>query len=372
MKGPRVRFLNVQPYGGNFLISDPYGISREIVVTPQMLFLMSLMDGSRDGREIRAEFLRRTGTILGEEEYKELVSFLREGGYLYNEEFLNRLESKRRELLESGRKVPFHAGSAYPAEREELERFISESIQGDGADTPVGLIVPHMDLRVAISTYGKVYGSVGWEPETVVVMGVSHYLHESHFSVCPLDYETPLGTVEVDREVVNRLRDLFSHDIFRDILAYEREHSVEFQMIFVKHLFPTAKAVPLIVSHGDEGLLRETAEKLVKALKGRNALLISSVDLSHVGRKFGDERSYDPSPRDTEYLGLLEDLKGEEAFRLLRSDGNRTRIDGQFTNFVFTEALKLLGAERGRRIDYQKHYEEPTDSVVTYAGMIFR
>jgi len=73
---PRVRFLNIQPYGGNFIISDPFGVSEDILVTPQMVLLLSLLDGSRSEADIKAEFLRRTGTILRDEELKEILSFL--------------------------------------------------------------------------------------------------------------------------------------------------------------------------------------------------------------------------------------------------------------------------------------------------------
>jgi len=368
---PRVRFLNIQPYGGNFIISDPFGVSEDILVTPQMVLLLSLLDGSRSEADIKAEFLRRTGTILRDEELKEILSFLDRGGYLLNGEFFRRLELKRRNLLESGLKKAFHAGTAYPAQPEDLKRFIAENLQRTEEEAPLGILVPHMDLRVAVSTYGRVYGRIKRKPETVVVMGVSHYLHETHLSVCPLNFETPIGTVEVDRRTVEDLRQVFDHDLFKDILSYEKEHSIEFQMLFVKYLFPSAKVVPMIVSHGDEALLSEAAERIAMVLDKKDVLLISSVDLSHVGRKFGDERSYDPSQRDRDYLHLLSALDSRASFELLKSDDNRTRIDGQFTNFVFLEVLKRLGAARGREVDYRVHYEEETDSVVSYAGMTF-
>ncbi len=371
MKTPRTRFLNVQPYGGGFLLSDPYGVSAEVVVTPQMLLLLSLMDGKRSEEDIRAEFLRRTGTILTEEEFREILSFLDRGGYLLSEEFLRRLEEKKKRMLGAGVKEPFHAGSAYPEKPEDLRLFLEKNLQAEERESPLGILVPHMDLRVAAPTYGKVYGRIARKPETILVMGVAHYIHETHLSVCPLDFKTPLGTLEVDREIVERMRNLFEHDILHDILSYEREHSIEFQTIFLKHLFPEAKVVPLIVSWGDEDLLRKTAERITRAIEDRDVMLVASVDLSHVGRKFGDERSYDPSFRDREYLNLLSALDSEASFRLLASDQNRTRIDGQFTNFVFLEVLKNLGASKGKEIDYSSHYEELTDSVVTYAGMTF-
>jgi len=75
MKAPRARYLNVQPCGGGFLLSDPYGISAQVVVAPQMLLLLSLMDGKRSeedigvfpparGKEEESARRRHQGTLL--------------------------------------------------------------------------------------------------------------------------------------------------------------------------------------------------------------------------------------------------------------------------------------------------------------------
>ena len=371
MGKPSVRFLDVQPYGDRFLITDPFGLSEALLASKELIILMSLMDGTRNDREIRAEFLRRTGIILKEEEYKEALKLLDENYLLLNDRFLAKLESLRREALSREVKEPFHAGDAYPEDSEKLKGFIDSSLKGEEKESVLGIIVPHMDMRVAIDTYGAVYGRLDVNPETVVILGVSHYIHETPFSACPLDLKTPLGVLRNDREVIDRLRSMFSYDIFHDILSYTKEHSIEFQSVFIKRLFPEAKVVPLIVSYGEEEFLKEIAQKIAKAIDDRETLIISSVDMSHVGKKFGDPSSYDPSPRDKEYISLLKDMKNEEAFRLLSSDNNRTRIDGQFTNFVFLELMRLMGASGGKEIDYRVYHEEPTDSKVSYAGMTF-
>ena len=371
MDRPRVRYLEVQPHGDKYLLTDPMGISEPVVVTGELLLIMSLMDGTRNEDDIKREFTARTGMVLTSDILRDILKNLDRNLMLLNENFESRLESMKREALGRAFKEPFHAGEAYPGEPQELRNFIEGSLRDGEKESPLGILVPHMDMRVAIDTYGKVYGRLNVNPDTVVILGVSHYIHETPFSACPVDLKTPIGTLEVDREAIEKLREKFSYDIFYDILSYEKEHSIEFQTVFVKHLFPEAKAVPLIVSYGDESSLRDIAEKIASSLGDKEVLIISSVDMSHVGKKFGDPASYDPSERDREYIGLLSELRGEEAFKLLKTDNNRTRIDGQFTNLVFTELLKLLGAKEGKEIDYQIYHEEPTDSKVSYAGMSF-
>ncbi|WP_457600178.1 AmmeMemoRadiSam system protein B [Hydrogenivirga sp.] len=371
MERPRVRYLDAQPYGDKFLITDPFGVSEPVVVTPELVLVMSLMDGTKTEEEIREAFTRRTGMLLPPDVYREILTNLDRNYLLMNKRFEERINSMRMELLNGGVMRASHAGEAYPKESQSLRDFLNSSLKSEERENPLGILVPHMDMRVAIDTYGKVYGRVSRKPELVVILGVSHYMHEMPFSACPLDLETPLGRLETDREVIERLRDSFSYDIFQDILSYRKEHSIEFQAVFVKHLFPEAKALPLIVSYGEEEFLKDVARKIASSIEDRDVLVISSVDMSHVGRKFGDEASYDPSERDREYMGLLSKLDGEGAFNLLKKDNNRTRIDGQFTNFVFVELMKILGASSGREIDYQVYHEEPTDSKVSYAGMSF-
>ncbi|GAB6066530.1 AmmeMemoRadiSam system protein B [Aquifex pyrophilus] len=371
---PRVRFLEIQPYGDKFLLRDPVGISPSFLVSPELVFILSFLDGSKDLREVQAEIFKRTGQLISSRDLEEVLKFLDENFLLYNERFLRKLNEEREKILKKGVREPSHAGEAYPDNPEELKRFIEEQLnQSDEKVEARGIIVPHMDLRVAGRVYGKVYSLIKENKyDVVLLLGVSHYFHEKPFSVLPLELKTPIGTLSVDRERINTLKTLFDWDIFHDVLAYKQEHSIEFQTIFLKHLFPDIKVIPAIVSYGDRETLKDIANKLSKVLEdAENPLIISSVDFSHVGRKFGDPASYDTSFRDKEYIKLLSELKNEEAFKLLESDNNRTRIDGQFTNFVFLEVLKNLGVKEGRLIDYEIYDEKPTDSKVSYAGLVF-
>ncbi len=373
MERPKVRFLNVQPFGDRFLITDPLGISESMVVSKELLIIMSLMDGTRTKEEIKLEFLRITGQILTEEDLSRVIDTLDRGLYLLSDRFRERLDAVRRKLLSSGVRKPAHAGVAYPDDPDVLKKFLEESLTCKGDLKPKGILVPHMDLRVARKTYGAVYSRIdGSWVRKVVILGVSHYFHEKPMSVCPLDFETPLGSVKVDREVVRRLKEKFDYDLEYDILSHLKEHSIEFQTLYVKLLFPEAEIVPIIVSYGEPEELKVMSKNILDAVGSKEGILvISSVDMSHVGKKFGDRVSYDPSWRDKEYIKLLCQMKNEEAFELLRKDENSTRIDGQFTNFVFVEMMKLLGSRGGELIDYAVYQERETDSRVSYAGIVF-
>ncbi|MDW8293825.1 MAG: AmmeMemoRadiSam system protein B [Aquificaceae bacterium] len=368
---PKLRPLDLQPLGDRFWIRDPFELSEGLVVSYPALLLLSLMDGSRDLLEVKGEFFKRTGYLLGDVELLEFIKKLDSALLLDNENFHLALREEREKLLQKGLRPMSHVGEVYPAEEEECRSFLRGEVQEKRE--MLGLMVPHMDLRVARETYWKGYGRLRDGKKLVIVLGVSHYWHEMPFSLLPLDMETPFGVLKVRKDLVEKLQSLYSFDLTHDLLSYRREHSIEFASLYAKMLFPEAQALALIISYWDKNLLMGLAENLLRLVEGEleDTLVISSVDLSHVGRKFGDKGSYDPSPTDRTYLELLQNLQVEEAFDFLEREKNPTRIDGIYTNLVFSHMLRTAGIEKGEMFDYSSFYEEATDSLVSYASLGF-
>lgn len=368
---PKIRPLEVIPLEGSYVIRDPAGVSEELVVSYHALLLMSLMDGTRDLSDIRADFFKKTGIILSEAELFDFIQVLRKQLLLDGEDYRKALEDMRAELLRMGRRAMSHVGVVYPSDAEECRNFL----KGKELEKKefLGLMVPHMDIRVAKETYWQAYGRLKGEKKLIVILGVSHYWHEMPFSLLPLDMETPFGVLSTRKDLIEKLQKFYSFDITHDLLAYRQEHSIEFPAVYAKMLFPEASALALIVSYGQVDFLKTLAENLLRLIDRElpHTLILSSVDLSHVGKKFGDPASYDPSAVDRQYLSLMEKLMGEEAFEMLAKTHNPTRIDGQYTNLVFSHMLKKAGLEKGELFDYRLYYEKPTDSIVSYASMGF-
>ncbi|RUM28600.1 MAG: AmmeMemoRadiSam system protein B, partial [Aquifex sp.] len=213
---PKVRFLDLQPFGDKFVVRDPVGISQPFIASPELVFLLSLCDGTRELTDIQAEFFRRTGQLIPKNEVEEVIKFLDENYLLFNERFLRKVKEEKEKLLRKGYREPFHAGEAYPDNPEELKNFVERTLNQDAEKVKaVGILVPHMDLRVAGRVYGRVYSAIREnEYDTVVLLGVSHYFHETPFSVLPLNLKTPFGDIKVDREKIENLKEMFDYDIF--------------------------------------------------------------------------------------------------------------------------------------------------------------
>ena len=76
-----------------------------------------------------------------------------------------------------------YGGIAYPAETHEALEYFRDALEGAPEpeavlqNDPMILIVPHIDFRVDISIYAKVYKRLAAMenfPETFVILGVGH------------------------------------------------------------------------------------------------------------------------------------------------------------------------------------------------------
>src|SRR3989475_1398880 len=124
-------------------------------------------------------------------------------------------------------------------------------------------------------------------------------------------YESPLGQVPVDREFTNALAKRARQDCFGSEGAHRKEHSIEFQAVFLRYLFAGRREiaiVPILASFAHEALVggRRVDDdpripRLLEALgetiaaSGRRVALIAGADLAHVGPRFGDPEPVSPA-----------------------------------------------------------------------------
>ena len=182
---------------------------------------------------------------------------------------------------------PYAAGKFYTDQPEELknqlQQFFSKSVQKGTKNSPLAIIVPHAGYvysgEVAASAYNQIDRDRKFE--RIFIIGSSHTTTFSGASVyCSGNYETPLGTVVVDRELAKQL--VSENKLLKDYPeAHLHEHSLEVQLPFLQyHLTTDFEIVPIIIGSSTA----ETAQKLASILKPylneKNLFVISS-DFSH-------------------------------------------------------------------------------------------
>ena len=399
-ENPQIRtdlqFFPIQNKGEQvFLIKDHLGLVEEGKAVPSQLYsVMALLDGATAVRDIQMALMRQRGGILvGTDEVKRMLAEL-DQAFLLNSE---RFKQARQEIVAqfSAQTVRPCAlcGPSYPAEAAELKKRLDEIMESQPPVPPprgrvTGLIAPHIDLSVGYKVYASAYKWLKHcAPSRVVVLGVGHQMDDL-FSLTEKDFETPLGLVKNERAAVHKLMKA-GQSIFADSdFAHKSEHSVEFQVLFLQHLFPenSFTIIPILCGPLKLCLPKYTRDAYVqktgpflKALSGifkedgQETLLIAGVDFSHIGPKFGHDSSaalieHQSKTHDQNLLNALSEVKTDAFWE------ESIRENDQFNVCGFSAMaclLEVLPASRTHVLDYQIWHEQPTRSAVSFAAVAF-
>jgi MEMO1 family protein len=180
------------------------------------------------------------------------------------------------------------AGTWYPGTAAALAAAVDGHLANADRDargvtgTLAALICPHAGLMYSGPVAAYAYRLLRRRPfEVAILVGPSHFVGFDGVSIYPSGgFETPYGVAPIDQAVAEAL--LAASPIVREHpAAHAREHSLEMQLPFLARLAPDVPIVPLVVGHQTAETARGLGDALAAAVRGRNALLIASTDLSH-------------------------------------------------------------------------------------------
>jgi len=210
------------------------------------------------------------------------------------------------------------AGSFYPSAAPDLRRALAGHLASatafvgdDSGRPPKLLLVPHAGYvysgEVAAMAYAKL---VPWRTSVrrVVLLGPVHRVAVRGLSAPTVDaFQTPLGSVPLDRAALDSLRDLPQVG-FND-LPHAQEHSLEVQLPFLQAVLGEGFAlVPLAVGQASPDAVAQVLERL---WGGDETLVVVSSDLSHY-LPYAQAQARDEATV-RRILHFATDLRGEEA-----------------------------------------------------------
>jgi len=176
------------------------------------------------------------------------------------------------------------AGTWYPGQPERLRQTI-ESLMGNVEFQPidgqlVGLIAPHAGYVYSGQTAAYAYRQVeGASYDVVAIVSPVHRMPVGRFAVTSAAaYETPLGLVALDGELVSALE----KKVRVNRVAYDGEHSLEIQLPFLQVALGHFGLLPVMIGESTFEAGQELGTALGEVLQGRNALLVASTDLHHI------------------------------------------------------------------------------------------
>jgi AmmeMemoRadiSam system protein B/AmmeMemoRadiSam system protein A len=147
----------------------------------------------------------------------------------------------------------------------------------------LALIVPHAGYvfsgEVAASGFNQLEPEK--EYENIFIIGSSHRSYFDAASVyCEGNFITPLGIVEVDTALANKL--ITEYGVFKNYKdAHWFEHSLEVELPFLQyHLKKPFKIVPIILGTNDVSTCKKIASALEPYFNNKNLFVIST-DFSH-------------------------------------------------------------------------------------------
>ena len=108
---------------------------------------------------------------------------------------------------------------------------------------------------------------------------------------------------------------------------------------------------------------------------GDDAAVIVSVDLAHVGKRFGDEEPLSShflervEREDREFLEAAESLDADRLLSTITKDNDARRLDGYPGIYTLLRALPL---REGKLLRYEQTPNYAAESAVSFASMVFR
>jgi hypothetical protein len=285
--------------------------------------------------------------------------------------------TKEGEQTEEIRK-PAWAGPAgfYPSDpvklTKEIADFYNKAKKEEVPGRIVALISPHAGYIYSgqVAAYG--YKTLeGLKYQTVVVICPTHAVYFKGASIYNgKAYQTPLGTILVDKELALELskidKRIYLSDVGHSTSGPRAEHALEVQLPFLQIVLGNFKLIPIVLGPDDDyGMYEALGKALAKGLKGKDALVVASSDLSHY-------HPYNEAERlDSTVIRDVNAFNPKTLFEDLTSDRCEACGGGPIISAMI--AAKELGADKSKVVKYANSGDVTGDKsgVVGYMSAVF-
>jgi AmmeMemoRadiSam system protein B len=276
------------------------------------------------------------------------------------------------------------AGTWYPATADEcnaaIQQFLADST-GPAKGRFVAGIVPHAGWvysgSIACRTIASLVPPEGSRTvETVVLFGAHMHRQSEPFIMVHGALETPLGDIEVDKEMVEGLCANISIRQ-RPPRKFVDENTLELQYPFIRYFFPKARIVVCGVAPSFFApIIGTTAVETANALN-RQIRVIGSTDMTHYGPNFGFTPA-GPGKDAGEWVKTENDAAAIDAMKTMDDktiiaqglDQHNMCCPGAVA--ATAAAARKMGATRAQVLAYATSFDKnPSDSFVGYTGMLY-
>jgi AmmeMemoRadiSam system protein B len=378
------------------LIRDPFQFSdATLIVPPALIECLSFYDGEQNSLDLRAHLVRVTGDLSAGEMETNLTQALSQAGFLEDDAFHQLRAAAEKAFADSPLRYAVHAGGGYPQEPSELRATLNDYLRNDikpaSLKRALAIAAPHVSPFGGIEAYRAAYSALtpADAERTFVILGTSHYGQAERLGLTRKTFVTPYGNANTDTKLVDELATALGPAALMEDYCHAMEHSIEFQVVFLQHLFgPSIRILPILCGpyHKSlfEGGLPEADDHVrrifgslgeIAAREGNRLLWVLGVDMAHMGRRYGD--SFSANANQDEMLSVAEQDRGRIA-RVEAGDaqGFWERVQENEDDLKWCGAapiytfLRSVPQARGELLHYQQ-WNIDESSVVSFAGVQF-
>ena len=375
------------------MIRDPFHFSEAtLVVPPPLIECLEFFDGEHRALDLRAHLVRITGDLQAGDIETNLLQALSEAGFLEDENFERRRADTERAFAEAPVREPAHAGSGYPDEPGELRSTFADYLNGaksngSASGRTLAIAAPHVSPFGGVEAYRAAYSALtpADADRMFVILGTSHYGHPDRLGLTRKPFLTPYGEAITDTKLADELeRALGPAALMEDYC-----HAIEFQVVFLQHLFgPRIRILPILcgsyLRSVYEGGMPEDDENVrrilgtlgeIAARENGNLLWVLGIDMAHMGQRYGDpmtaiagrDEMADVEQRDRARIQRMESGDARGFWDLVQQNHDDLKWCGSAPIYTF---LKAIPQARGELLGYQQ-WNIDEASVVSFAGMRF-
>lgn len=388
------------------LVRDPFRFAESMLIIPSALVpCLAFFNGQYERAQVAEALVRLTGDIRMGQLIDHLFDTLSEAGFLEDEVFTGLKDERLRAFAEAVARTPAHAGAAYPVEVEALRQVMARYVEDpappspatNGGQTPadgalVGIAAPHVSPEGGWRTYQAAYRALGPgdAERTFAILGTSHYGEPETFGLTRKPFLTPYGQAAVDSRLVDELVERGGPTVRVEDYCHAIEHSIEFQVVFLQHLFgPGVRILPVLCgpyarSTREGGLPEDDAgvARFLDALgelaarEGRGLMWVLGVDMAHMGRRYGDAFAaraeegvmLEVAERDRERFERIAAGDASGFWRLVQEKADELKWCGASPLYTFLKAV----APRRAQVARYEQWNIDEGSVVSFAALAFR
>ena len=188
------------------------------------------------------------------------------------------------------------AGSFYDADKESLSKQLKECFLHEIGPQKlpentqkerkiIGIISPHAGFIFSGPIAAHNFLSLSYQkaPDTVILFGPNHRgLGEAVSLMSSGFWETPLGSIEIDKKLAKNIIDNDKENIIQeDTQAHLLEHSIEVQLPFLQFIYSKSqfRIVPISITNQQLPTMEKLANTIFTATQDSSCLFIASFSI---------------------------------------------------------------------------------------------